>query len=187
MSIDPAVDAALRLALALLFFSAAGHKLRGSAAFRAAVAGYGLLPRALVAPASQALVLAEIAASILLVAPLASAGWPPGAREAGPVAALALLALYSLAIASGLARGLRGIDCGCAGPAAAAPLGPALLLRNALLALGALACLAPTGARPLVWVDVLTVAGSVAVLSALYASAGHLLAAPPALPPLRTS
>lgn len=187
MSIDPAVDAALRLALALLFFTAAGHKLRGGAGFHAAVEGYDLLPRALVASASTMLVLAEIAASILLVGPLASAGLPSGVRGAGPVAALSLLALYSVVIASGLARGLRGIDCGCAGPAAAAPLGPALLVRNALLALGALACLAPAGVRSLVWVDALTVAGSVAVLAALYASAGHLLAAAPALPPLRTS
>ena len=157
---DPVFDLTLRIALALLFLTAAGQKLRAPAAFREALAGYGLLPAAAAAPAAALVVAAELSAGGLLL-------WPAW-RAAGPLAALLLLGVYGAAIAAGLARGRRGIACGCGGPAAQA--------RNAVVALGASLCLVPVSPRGLLWIDAPTVAGGVAVLCALYASVNRLLA-----------
>ena len=165
---DPALDLLLRTALALLFLAAAWQKLRAPAGFRTALAGYGLLPQAAAAPAAALVVAGEIAAGTLLL-------WP-AARNAGPFAALLLLALYAGAIGAGLARGRRGIACGCGGPAAQPTLGPGLLARNAVLAAGAALCLIPASPRPLSWLDGPTVAGGVAILAAVYASVNRLLA-----------
>jgi len=57
--------------------------------------------------------------------------------------------------------------------------------RNATLAAAALLGLGPIQARPLVWVDGITIAGTTAVLAALYASLDRMLADAPALARLR--
>ncbi len=173
---DPAPLLALQLALALVLATAAWHKLRDLAAFRAALEGYGLLPLAalaagaVLAPAAEA-----FAAAALGVAP-----------AAGALAAGALLALYTAAISWNLWRGRRGIDCGCAGPALRQPLSGSLVARNLVLCAAALACAAPPSGRALVWVDALSIAGGVAVLTALYAASNGLIAQAPRLAPLRS-
>jgi hypothetical protein len=101
---------------------------------------------------------AEAAVAVLLVAPATSA--------IGKAGAVALMVAYAAAIGVNLARGRRHIDCGCAGPRARRPIGAGLVVRNALLAAVALAALAPVHARPLVWVDALTVSGAVFALAA---------------------
>ena len=58
--IDPAVDAALRAAFALLFLVAASHKLRDPGRFRTTLAEYRLLP----GPVAAAAVLAVYGAAI---------------------------------------------------------------------------------------------------------------------------
>jgi hypothetical protein len=84
--------------------------------------------------------------------------------------AVALLVLYSVAIAINLVRGRREIDCGCFGPAARVPLSGGLVARNALL-IGAAALVSlPVGARPLVWVDAFSVIVVVAVTTILWIS-----------------
>jgi hypothetical protein len=170
--VDPAVDLAVRVALALLFSSAATHKLRDLPAFRAAVADYRLLPELLAPAVATALVAAEVALAAALVL---------GPRLPGALAAAALLGLYGGAIALALARGRRDVDCGCGGPALRQPLSAGLVARNALLACAATTGLAPLSPRPLVWVDALTIAGTVLALSALYAATSRLLAQAPAL------
>jgi hypothetical protein len=177
--LDPAIAAALRGALALLFGAAALHKLRGPAAFRAVLADYRVLPARLVPPAARLVPLAEGAAAAAL---LAAAG-----AAVGPALAVALLALYSAAIAVNLARGRRDLDCGCLGPALRQPLSGWLLARNALLASAALACLLPAAPRPFVWLDGVTAAAAAACL-ALFWSAGHrALANAPRLAALRVA
>jgi hypothetical protein len=164
VTLDPALIATLRAALALLWLAAAAQKLRDPARFRAALAGYALLPGRSVSAAASLLVLAELALGIALLAP-------------GPAPALAtaaLLALYAAAVAINLARGRRAIDCGCG--ARPQPLGAGLVVRNAALAVLALATALPTSARPLVAIDALTVAGGVAALAALYAGLEQALA-----------
>jgi uncharacterized membrane protein YphA (DoxX/SURF4 family) len=161
--LDPAARAVLRLALAWLFARAAAHKLRDPRGFRAALADYRLLPEALLAPAAAAVAGAELALAVLLLA--------PGAGPLPALAAAALLVLYTAAIAVNLARGRRHIACGCAGPAAEAPLHEALLARNAGLVGLALAAALPAAPRPLEALDAASVAGGAAALALLLAAA----------------
>jgi hypothetical protein len=159
LELDPAARALLRLALAWLFARAAAHKLRDLAAFRAALADYRLLPAALLAPAAAAVAGAEaVVAAWLLV---------PAAGPAPALAAAALLCVYTAAIAVNLARGRRHIACGCAGPAALAPLHEALLARNGLLVALALAAALPAAGRSFEPIDAASAAGGAAVLGLL--------------------
>jgi hypothetical protein len=80
-----------------------------------------------------------------------------------------------------LARGRRDLGCGCGGPAARQPISGGLVARNAALATAALAGLLSTATRALVWIDALTVVGTVAALAALYAATNALIAQAPAL------
>lgn len=165
---DPALQAALRLALAALFAVAALHKARDAEAFRAALAGYRLLPVRALGAVARALPAAEFGLALALLVP-----------RTGRIAAAsgaALLALYSGAVALNLLRGRRRIDCGCGG--VARPLSAGLLARNAVLVAAAgVAALAPA-ARPFVWIDALTAVGGAVALALLYAAA-ETLAAPP--------
>ena len=174
---DPVIDATLRTALALLFFVAAGHKLRDLGRFRATLAEYRLVPAGLVPLAAALVVGAEAAAAGALLV--------PGARAAGLVSAASLLVVYGAAVAINLARGRRDIDCGCAGPALRRPISGALVGRNAALAALALAGLVPVHPRALLWVDALTVAGATAALAAFYASLDRMIVFAPGLARLR--
>ncbi len=173
---DPVATVTLRAALALLLTLAATHKLRDMESFRAAVAGYRLVPAFLVGPAAVALAGGELLAAALLIA-------SPGRPAAGPLAAAALFLLYGGAIAVNLARGRRDIDCGCGGPGARRPISGWLVARSAALAVLALAAAVPVASPPrsLVWIDALTIAGAVATLGVAYASVDRLLANLPAV------
>ncbi|MFQ5512924.1 MAG: MauE/DoxX family redox-associated membrane protein [Myxococcota bacterium] len=172
LTMDPALGLVLRLALGLLLVRAATHKLAAPAAFHRALRGYRLLPEAWTVPAAAALVVAELTVATGL-------GFPATAAAATG-AALGLLGLYSAAIAINLARGRRSIDCGCLGPGHRQPLGPELLARNGALMTMALMALLPTAARPLVWLDGVTVSAGVATLGLLYLSAEIALQSAPA-------
>jgi hypothetical protein len=163
---EPVVGYALRGGLALLLASAALAKLRAPRDFTAAVAGYRLLPPVLVAPASAGFVGAELA--------LAAALWIPAAHVAAAIASALLFALYALAIGLNLARGRRDIDCGCGGPLGRQTLSEGLVVRNALLACAALAAALPVAPRALGWLDLVTLAASVAAAALLYTAAGAL-------------
>jgi hypothetical protein len=157
---DPAVHCVLRGGGALLLLTAAFAKLRDPAAFREAVAGYALLPARVETGVVALLLAAEIAAGLALLAPVA---W-------GALGASALLVLYAGAIALGLARGLRHVDCGCGGPGGRRPLHAALVWRNlAVAGLLAAAAAEPTS-RPLFTLDAVSVGGGVLALALLYAA-----------------
>ncbi len=177
MSLDPVIETMLRTSLALLFASAALHKLREPAPFARTLADYRVLPEPSVPIAAAALVIAELGLAIALLL--------PAARTPALLAALGLLSLYSAAIALNLARGRRHIDCGCAGPAARQSLSGGLVLRNAILIAAAGACLLPLRPRSLLWLDLATIAAAVVALSALYGAANRLLAGWPELSRLR--
>jgi hypothetical protein len=169
---DPVVDAILRGSLALLWLSAAVHKLRDLPAFGAAVGDYELVPAAATRAAAGALVAAELATGAALLA--------TPTRAPALLASALLLALYAAAIGVNLLRGRRHLDCGCAGPAQRRPVSGWLVARNALVAAVALAALAPVHARPLAWIDAVTVLAGVCAVAALYTTADHLLALAPA-------
>jgi hypothetical protein len=165
-ALDPALGALARLVLAAVLLAAARHKLADRARFRAALAGYGLLPARGVRPAAAILPIAELALALALLAPRLGA--------APPLAVAALLALYGAAIAVNLARGRRALDCGCG--ARPRPLGWGLVARNAALVALALAAALPAQARALGWLDAWTIAAGAATLALLHAAADALLA-----------
>jgi len=174
---DPVLDTTLRVAFALLFAVASSHKLRDAGRFRATLADYRILPASVVPLAAVLMTGVEIGVPVALVA--------SPRRALGPLAAAALLCVYAAAMAVNLARGRRDVDCGCAGPALRRPISCALVVRNAVLAAAVLTTASPLHARPLVWVDALTVAAATAALAALYASLDRLLAQAPRLARLR--
>jgi len=174
LTLDPALSLALRGGLALLLAAAAWHKLRDLTAFRAALAGYQLVPERALRVAACVLIAAELATASALVL---------SSRAAG--AAVTLLALYTGAVALNLARGRREIDCGCFGPAARQPLSFALVVRNlGLIALG-LVCALPVAARALVLLDGLTIAAGIALGALLHGAINGLIANAPRLRALR--
>lgn len=164
---DPVVDLVVRGALAALFASAALHKLRDVAAFREIVRAYRLGPDAAVT-AAPTIAGAELAVAGLMLL--------PGMRSAAGLGAIALLAVYSAAIAINLWRGRRAIDCGCGPLGARQPISEWLLARNAVLVIAALAVLHGPAPRAWVWIDWLTVAGGVAVLACAWTAAHGLWA-----------
>ena len=178
--LDPAIEVVLRGGLALLFGVTAFEKFRDFDAFRASVVGYALLPERFASLTAVALAGCEASLGVALVTPAAF-----GLRELALVASAMLFALYGAAIAVNLARGRRGIDCGCAGPAARQPLSEWLLARNALLVAMALGCLGGAASRPLVWIDALTVSGGIAMLGATWLATHRLQANAPAIARLR--
>ncbi|MEZ5500245.1 MAG: MauE/DoxX family redox-associated membrane protein [Steroidobacteraceae bacterium] len=166
MTTDPLLPLLARATLAALFALACWHKLRAPAAFAASLNGYHLLPQRLVPAATAAIIACEATATI---------GIAIGNTLAMGLA-LALLALYTLAIAVNLARGRRDIDCGCAGPAMRQTLSHWLLVRNALLIGFALLASQPSSGRALTWLDAVTLLVSCCTLLLLYASSNQLAA-----------
>jgi hypothetical protein len=173
MTIDPALDLALRVSLALLFGAAVRHKLAAPRSFVEAVRRYELVADGAAAAVALALVTAEASAAVLLAVPIA--------RAAAALLAAALLLLYAAAIGAALARGRRDLDCGCAGPNASQPIHRGLVARNVALAATSLLTLLPAADRPLGWLDSVTVVAAVLAAAALYAAVDRLLANQPAV------
>lgn len=163
--LDPAVGALLAGCYALLFASAALHKLLDLPRFAAVVDAYALLPGsprlAWLAPLSESTVAIGMLSGV--------------ARPWAGFFGAALLALYAAAIAINLRRGRTDLACGCGGPNERRPIAPWMVWRN--LALAVLICGAALkwGERPMVAVDALTVAAGVATAALLYVSLDRLL------------
>ena len=163
---DPAVGALLTAAFALLFASAALHKLQDLRRFAEAFGAYRLLPTALT-PLAYLLPFAELA----VAGSLSVTRW----RTLGVLSGALLLCLYASALALNLARGRRDLSCGCGGPNDRRAIAGWMVLRNLLLAAALAVLLLPGGSRPLAAVDALTIAAGTAVLALLYMSVDALL------------
>ncbi len=105
----------------MVFALAVRHKVTQFIRFKATLQAYELLPQSLVAPAAGALAGLELVTIVLLVA----------LQGAGIVLAVALLALYAMAMLINMARGRSEIDCGCGDEPT--ELSGWLLLRNVSL------------------------------------------------------
>jgi hypothetical protein len=169
--LDPTIRITLRAALALLFVWSASHKLRDAVGFRRALGNYQLVPDRWLAPTAALLIAAELGAAVGL--------WLPGLGADAACAAAGLLALYAGAIAINIARGRRDIDCGCGRVAGDQPLSVALVIRNCVLGVAALASALPAAPRALTWIDGITVFASVVTLALLYAAVDGLLITAP--------
>ena len=161
--IDPAIGALLAGAFALLFASAALHKLLGLAQFTEVFRAYAVAPAGL-APLVPLLELTVGMA--LLVA---------RSRSGAAAAGTALLFMYALAIAINLARGRRDLTCGCGGPNDRRPIAAWMVGRNVILAALLGAMLLPWTKRPLGAADGLTIGAGTVVAAFLYMSLDSLL------------
>jgi hypothetical protein len=156
-----------RVGMAAIFAQSAWHALRAPSLHEAAVAGYDLLPHWAVPAAARGLPLLSAAAAVLLL-------WPVSAMT-GSVLGLALLTVFTAAIAINLRRGRIEIDCGCGG-AAGQMISPGLVARNLLLlcVLGTALALPVSGGLDAASVTVLLGGGG--GIAALYFTASQLLA-----------
>lgn len=154
---------AARIGLACIFLTAGVGKLRHLMVFEGVLANYRLLPRWAIAPVHVLLPLVEIAVAIAVLT-----------RPALGAPAAALLLLFAAAMAVNLRRGRRDIDCGCHQSALRQRLSWALVWRNGVLALLALAAaLPPVRVSASAW---LTGAGAGLGLFALYCAMNSLWA-----------
>jgi uncharacterized membrane protein len=168
---DPALTWTLAVALAALFAASAAMKLAGMGRFAAALENYRILPTILLTPAVWLIpVLEMVAAAGLLV---------PATRVDASMLTIALLAIFTAAIAINLARGRTEIDCGCFGRALRQPLCGWLVVRNAILLAAAAVVAAPVRVRSLNFADFVTIGLGAATLVVLYASMNYLLANAP--------
>ena len=175
LMIDPAVAALLAGAFALLFASAAFHKLLDLRRFGAAFRAYEVVPPAL-GRLSLLVPLLELAIAASLLA--------TDSRHGAAAAGAALLLTYAVAIAINLGRGRRDLDCGCGGPRERQPIGAWMVWRN--IALGVLlgALLLPQTSRALDATDALTIGAGTVVAALLYMSV-DVLSGRAALPAAR--
>lgn len=152
-----------RFVLAGVFVLAALPKLRRPRAFRLTVARYQILPTRLVRPVARVIPVLEGACAFLLLVGIA-------VRPSAAVLA-ALLVAFTIAVGTNVALG-RSFDCGCGGVAVSERIGWALVVRNAVLAVWAVAVSAVTA-------PVLSVAhqNSASALGGARALSGPLLAA----------
>ncbi|MFI4879551.1 MAG: MauE/DoxX family redox-associated membrane protein [Steroidobacterales bacterium] len=163
--LDPAVGALLVGCYALLFASAALHKLVDLPRFAAVVDAYALLPGS--ARLAWAVPLSELGAGVGMLSGLTR----PWAGVLGAV----LLVAYALAIGVNLHRGRTDLACGCGGPNERRAIAPWMVWRNLALALLVSGTLLKWSPRPMLSVDALTVAAGVATVALLYVSLDRLL------------
>jgi hypothetical protein len=163
-----------RFTIAMIFALSAIHSMRDWAVYTAQVTQYKILPVRLARIASWILPPVQLAIGIMLV--ITNTACMPG---------LALMALFTAAIAINVARGRTDIECGCGG-ATGQKLSWALVTRNiilcGLLAVGLTAPNTSWDAATLV-----TIIGATAFLVTLYFAAGQLLANAQALTPRRAA
>jgi Methylamine utilisation protein MauE len=164
--IDPAVGALLAGAFALLFASAALHKLLAPAHFSEVFRAYAVMPPAWAAFALLVPLLELTIAVALLVG---------RSRSGAAAAGTALLLTYAAAIGVNLARGRHDLDCGCGGPNDRQPIAAWMVWRNLVLACLLGATLLPWTRRPLAATDALTIGAGTAVAALLYISVDSLL------------
>jgi len=176
-AIDPVFAHSAAAVVGAVLLIGAVEKLREPESWRDALDNYRLLPRAALPPFARVLPLLEILAGALLL-PLAT-------RHAGALLALALLAMFTAAIAINLLRGRDRIDCGCGG--AHTPLSTAVVLRNVVLMGLALAASAPLLGRATVWLDFVASGLATLFLLGLYFLANSMLGRQAQLLDLRNS
>jgi hypothetical protein len=171
MLLDPAIARAIQTSIAVLFAAATWHKLRDWPRIGGVISGYRLLPQGASLPVAAVLIGFEL---VVAAGSLVS-------RQV-LFAAAALLLGYAFAIGLNILRGNDRIDCGCTGYSTAAPrLKWAMCLRNGGIALiGGMVASAPVSARPLIWMDFITIACGLAGGAALYAAFEANMAVSPA-------
>jgi putative oxidoreductase len=120
---------AISLALAAIFIYAGIDKMRDPLDFADSIAGFAILPAALISLMAMGLPLFEVGCGLLLIG--------PATRRIGALAVAVISIVFFIALASALLRGLT-LDCGCFG--VGAPSRPRMWLElglDAVLVAGA--------------------------------------------------
>ncbi len=165
--VDPVPVLSLGLLLSWVLLDAGVQKLRDPLFTAATIDDYRLLSEGSGVRIARALAVLEVSVGFFILLPFTRV-------PALSVAALLLL-VYGAAMALNLLRGRRDIDCGCAGAGQLHRLSAALVLRNVLLAVAALAA-AGASAEPAHWTGWLFGFLCAVVSALLYASVNALLA-----------
>ena len=132
---------AARVVLGVIFVVAGSSKVGHPDVFAAQIAGFRLLPGALVAPLAISLPFLEILLGAYLILGLFT--------RASAWIAVVLLAVFDLAIASAVIRGMS-VSCGCFGPADTSVTSwPEVARDFVFVALAAFVALRPPGALAL--------------------------------------
>ncbi len=172
MTIDPVLQLAAALTLALVFGGGAASKLTAWAELEGVVGNFRVLPRTLVPVVSWTLPPVELLLAVLVMI--------PATRPLAAIGMGALLAVFAAAIALNIARGRTGIDCGCFRSSLKQNLSWWLVLRNVLLMVMAAACIVMPGARELGPADHFIVVMAALSLFSAYLSVGYVtVQAPP--------
>ncbi len=168
--VDPLIATAISIGMALLFLSAAWHKLNALQQFMASLRDYQLLPDWLVAPAARLLPIVEVALGI--------AWFVSWSLQYIAIASAALLTLYTVAIGINVARGRVHIGCGCSAPGSNGgdqPISIGLVIRNCVLIGVSLLSGMPVADRDLGAADYLVLLVTLAAALLLYATVNQLL------------
>jgi hypothetical protein len=165
--IDPALRGLCAFSLALIFGASGAIKLRDLEMFEGSLANYQLAPTWMERPLAYLLPITECAAAAGLL--------PASTRAMAASTLLALLTIFTGAVAINLARGRTNIDCGCFGPALRQQLSGWLLLRNLFLMILAAVVILPANRRTLESLDVVTIVMGATTLVILYASANFAI------------
>ncbi|MFC5699386.1 MauE/DoxX family redox-associated membrane protein [Pseudomonas sp. GCM10022186] len=169
---DPLVHFASAGGLALLLGSAGLHKVRDGQGFARVLQGYGAAFGGQLTLFTGLLKVLVPALELLAAASVLASVWQPLAA----LPAALLLAFYAGVLALAARRGAAIEDCGCHWGGRPQAPSAALALRNLVLLLPALILLLPTQDRPLVWFDVISLAGALCGGLALYLLANLLVA-----------
>jgi uncharacterized membrane protein YphA (DoxX/SURF4 family) len=167
VTLDPVIGSLIVGCFALLFVSAAVHKLHDLNQFAQVFAGYNIAPLVNRWRLSWLLPLLEILVAVGLLL--------PASRAAASVMAAALLVSYALAISVNLRAGHNAIACGCGGPDQRRPIAAWMVWRNLLLASLLGLTMLPWTVRQLEWMDAATVGFGLVAIGLLYSCAERLL------------
>jgi hypothetical protein len=153
--------------VAVLFASAALHKLRDLKRFDEIFSAYGMIPAMSRLRLSRAVPLLELA----VAAGLAGNVTRPYAAALG----MLLLCAYAAAIAVNLRRGRRDLACGCGGPDERRPIAAWMVWRNILIAAATATAFAPWTDRALTMTDGFTLTFGLLTVALIYLCADQLL------------
>jgi Methylamine utilisation protein MauE len=165
--LDPVFGYWITASLALLFASAAMHKLRVPGRFTEVMAAFRILPEALARRVAWLIPCMEIGVAATVL-------WDR-TRPPAALGAAAVLTAYALALAVNLRRGRLDLDCGCGTARDRRPIAAWMVWRNLLLAAAAAVIALPWLHRPFDLTDILTVTGAIIAAVVLYAAVDRLL------------
>jgi hypothetical protein len=167
MVLDPAVGLLLGATFALLFGSAAVHKLRDLRRFGEIFSAYGVVPVVSRWRLSWLVPVLELGVAVGVLV--------DASRLYAVAVGIVLLLMYAAAIGINLRRGRRDLACGCGGPDERRPIAAWMVWRNVVLSLGLASTLAPWAVRPLGFTDAVTVTFGLLTLALIYLCVDQLM------------